>query len=77
MNQPEQPPTTEALQQAMREECLEQVGALHKRMGEAAECLRDGNHLGALGALEGIEERLRELSTALKLIQRLSYRKKS
>jgi len=76
MNQPERPPTTEALQQAMRKNCREQAEALHKRLGEAVECLRDGNHLGALGALAGVDEQIRELSTALKLIQRLTDRKK-
>lgn len=61
----------------MRERCLEQAEAVEKRIGEAVECLRDGNHLGALGALEGIHERVIELSTALKIIHELSYRKKN
>jgi len=77
MNQPERPPTTEDLQQAMREDCRGQAETLHKRLGEAVECLRDGNHLGALGALAGVDELFRELTTALKLIPRLLYRKKS
>ena len=76
MIHPNQPPTVEALQQAMRENCREQAESLHKRLGEAVECLRDGNHLGALGALAGVDEHVRELSTALKLIPRLASRKK-
>jgi hypothetical protein len=77
MNQPHQPPTTEDLQQALRGNCLRQAEALHQRIGEAVACLRESNHLGALGALAGVDEKLRELSTALKLIPRLEYRKKS
>ena len=76
MNQDERLPTIEDLQQAMREVCLQQAEALHQRIGEAVECLRDGNHLGALGALEGVDKRMLELSTALKVIQNLLYRKK-
>jgi len=75
MNQPNQQPTNESLQQALREHCLKEVRALDQRIGEAAECLKDGNHLGALGALTGIDDELRELTTALKLIQRLPDRK--
>ena len=75
MNQPNQPPTTEALQQALREQCLTQALSLHERWGEAVACLRDGNHLGALGALEGVERRTLELSIALKFIHDLSYHK--
>jgi len=77
MNQNEPLPTTEGLQQAMREDCRVRAETLHKRLGEAVECLRDGNHLGALGALAGVDEQIRELSTALKLIPSLLYRKKS
>ena len=77
MSQPKQQPTTEDLQQALRERCLQQAEALHTRLGEAVECLRDGNHLGALGALEGVEKRTLELSIALKLIHDLSYRKQA
>jgi len=77
MNQHERLPTTEDLQQAMREHCREQAQSLHKRMGEAVECLQDGNHLGALGALDGVEQGICELSTALKLIPRLTHSKKS
>ena len=77
MNQHERLPTSEDLQQAMREDCRDRAETLHKRLGEAVECLRDGNHLGALGALAGVDEQIRELSTALKLIPSLLYRKKS
>ena len=70
-------PLTEDLRRSIREYCREQAETLHQRMGEAVECLRDGNHLGALGALTGVDEQLRELSTALRLIPRLEYRKQS
>jgi len=75
MKQKERLPTTEDLRRSIREDCREQAEALHKRIGEAVECLRDGNHLGALGALAGVDEQIRELSVALKLILRLEYRK--
>jgi integrase len=77
MKQIQRLPTTEDLRRSIREDCREQAEALHKRMGEAVGCLREGNHLGALGALAGVDEKLRELSTTLKLIPRLEYRKKS
>jgi hypothetical protein len=70
-------PTTDDLRQAIREHCREQAEVLHKRIGEAVECLRDGNHLGAVGALVGIDEQIRELSIALNLIPRIEYRRKS
>jgi hypothetical protein len=60
----------------MREDCLKEAEALQELMGEAVECLQNGRHLGALGALEGVEIRILELSTALKLIQRLPYWRK-
>ncbi len=47
---------------------------MRQRIGEVVECLRDGNHLGALGALAGVDEQVLYLSTALKLIQGFSYR---
>lgn len=77
MTDHQQLPTTEDLRRSIRERCREQAEALHQRIGEAVECLREGNHLGALGALEGVDEQIRELSTALKLIPRLEYRKKA
>jgi hypothetical protein len=48
---------------------------VRKRASDAVESLEAGNHLGALGALDGIAERVRELSTVLQLIQDLSLRK--
>jgi len=77
MNQPERPLTTEALQQALREHCLERAESLHKRIGEAVEHLREANHLAALGALAGLDDEFRELASALRLIRDLSYRKNS
>ena len=77
MEQPRQKPTTDDLQQAMREYCLEQAEFAHQRIGEVAQSLREGNHLRALGALEGTEKRVLELSVALKLIHDLWYRRKT
>jgi hypothetical protein len=61
----------------MREHCLEQAEIVHKRIGDAVECLRDGNHLGALGALEGVDKRVLELSIVLKVTHDLSYRRRT
>lgn len=77
MKQIQRLPTTEDLRQSIREDCREQAEAICERMSEAVECLRESNHLGALGALAGVDEKLRDLLTTLKLIPRLEYRKKS
>jgi len=74
MNQPGRLLTTENLRQALREHCLRQATSLHGRLGEAVECLGDANHLGALGALSGVEEELRELTTVLELVPRIECR---
>lgn len=66
--------TTAEVQQAIREHCLEQAKFVSKRADDAVDCLRNRNHLGALGALEGLDQRVRELSTVLKLVHDLSYR---
>ena len=71
MNQPESQPTTEALQQALREHCLKRAESLYTRIGEAVEHLREGNHLAALGAVTGLDEGLGELASALRLIRDL------
>jgi|GEM_PF-7130237 len=75
MNHQARQPTTEELQQALRELCLEQTQALYACLGEAVTSLLESNHLGALGALDGADQRLLELLTVLKLVQRLAYRK--
>jgi hypothetical protein len=77
MKEHRRPPTTDDLQHAMREHCREQAETIHKRIGETVECLRDGNHLGALGALVGVDEQIRELSISLNMIPKIEYRKKS
>ena len=74
MNQPFRPPTTEDLRRALREHCLNQARNLHECLGEAVECLGDANHLGALGALSGVDEELRQLTTVLELVPRIECR---
>ncbi len=54
----------------VRADCTAQAEALGERFGEAIQCLRDGNHLGALGALAGVDEKLIDLTTLLKLLAR-------
>lgn len=73
MNQPNLP-TTEDLRRALREHCLSQAKNLHGRLSEAVECLGDANHLGALGALSGVDEELRQLTTVLELVPRIECR---
>ena len=74
MNQNVRLPTTESLRQALRDHCLSQVQSLNERLGEVVACLEDANHLGALGALSGVEERLSELTTVVKLIPEIGFR---
>jgi len=68
MNQPDRLRADERLRQALRDHCLSRAQSLHERLGEAVACLEDTNHLGALGALSGVEEALSELTIVMKLI---------
>lgn len=43
---------------------------MHERLGEALTALRERNHLGALGALAGIEQQILDLLAILKLLAR-------
>ena len=69
-------PTTLDVQHSITEHCRDRAETLHQRIGEAVACLRDGHHLAALGAMAGVEEEVRELSTALGLISRIEYCKR-
>lgn len=69
-------PTTLDVQRSITEHCRDRAETLYQRIGEAVACLRVGHHLAALGAIAGVDEEIRELSTALGLISRIEYRKR-
>jgi len=69
-------PRTLDVQHSITEHCRDRAETLHRRIGEAVACLRAGHHLTALGAMAGVEEEVRELSTALGLISRIEYCKR-
>jgi hypothetical protein len=75
MTQNERLPTTGDVQRSITAHCRDRAETLHQRIGEAVACLRDGHHLAALGAMAGVEEEIRDLSIALRLISQIEYRK--
>jgi hypothetical protein len=66
--------TTEGIIQVMCEEAERRARIMQERLGEAVAALRDGNHLGAFGALSGMDEEFRDLSSMLKLGAMLTVR---
>ncbi len=66
--------TTEDIIQVMCEEAGRRARIMQERMGEAVAALRDGNLLGAFGALSGMDEEFRDLSSLLKLGAMLTVR---
>jgi len=69
-------PTTLDVQHSITEHCRDRAETLYQRIGEAVACLRDSHHLAALGAMVGVDEEVRELSTELGLISRIEYHKR-
>ena len=63
-------PTTDDVIRMIRKDCERQAEAMHKQFGEALESVREGNALGALGAMAGIESKIVDLSAILKLLAR-------
>jgi hypothetical protein len=66
--------TTEDIIQVMCEEAERHARIMQERLGETVAALRDGNHLGAFGALSGMDEEFRDLSSLLKLGAMLTVR---
>ena len=54
----------------IREDCTAQAEIVGERISEAIQCLREGNHLGGLGALAGVDGKLIDLTVLLKLLAR-------
>jgi hypothetical protein len=63
-----QPVTTEDLIVVIRKDCLHQAKQAHTKLTEAVRCLEDDDHLGALGAIEGLGDEIACLGTFLKRI---------
>jgi hypothetical protein len=64
------PPTTDDVIRVIRQDCERQAERVQEQLGEVIGALRDRNHLGALGALVGVDEQIRDLLTILKLLAR-------
>ena len=64
--------TTEHLIAAIRKDCAQQAETAHTRFSEVIECLRDENHLGALGAFANLDEDMHALKVFLTRIARLT-----
>lgn len=67
-------PTTEDLIALVRKDCCEQAKRAEAKLKEAIECLEGENHLGALGAIEGLGDDIACLTTFLTRIARLTGR---
>lgn len=59
----------------MREDCRERLESVRKRIDDAMTGMEAGDHLRALGALEGIDEQVQHLRTMFKVIEDFSHRK--
>jgi hypothetical protein len=64
------PTTSEEVIRVVRSDCERQAEQVHQRLGEVVAALHEGNHLGALGALVGVEQQIVDLSAILKLSAR-------
>jgi hypothetical protein len=69
------PLTPEGLIAAIRKDCERQAAIAQTKLGEVIECLRDENHLGALGAFAGLDEDIIGLKVFLSRIARLTVGK--
>ncbi len=48
------------------------LAQIHERCTEAQEALAQDNHLGAFGALAGLEEQIRDVSTRLMILREIT-----
>jgi hypothetical protein len=71
-NENEKPPTTKDLIALVRRDCLDQAKQAHGKLTEAIDCLEDENHLGALGATDGLGDDIASLTVFLRRIARLT-----
>jgi hypothetical protein len=68
MKQRQRAPTTDDVIRMIQKDCEGQAEAMCKQIGEVLENVREGNALGALGAMAGIESKIVDLSAILKLL---------
>lgn len=64
--------TEENLVAMIRTDCRRQADSAQTKLSEVIECLGDENHLGALGALDGLDADVVCLKTFLTRIARLT-----
>jgi hypothetical protein len=64
--------TAEDLIARIRKDCHRQAENMQKKLTEVIECLRDDNHLGALGAFAGLDEDIVCLKASLTRIAKLT-----
>ncbi len=62
------------LVRALRNDCMHEAEALQMSLQEVIERLEEGDHLAALGAFSGMDERALYIGTALKRLSRLPVR---
>ncbi len=63
---------TENLIRAMGRDCQHQAETAYGKLQKVIECLRDDNHLAALGSFLGLDEEILYISVVLKRLSRLS-----
>ena len=69
---PAQPDNPKAYLQAVVTHCCQEAESAQKRLAEVVDCLRQGNHLGAAGAFDGLEDSIHYIGVVLKRAARVS-----
>jgi hypothetical protein len=65
MQKPPNPLTAEELIRVIRADCETQAEHAYRTLGEVLECLREENHLGALGAFSALDQEIASLKVFL------------
>jgi hypothetical protein len=60
---------------AIRKDCLRQAQTAQTKLNDVVECLTEGNHFGALGSFEGLDDDIVTLKLFLTRIARLTLSK--
>ena len=71
-NEKEKPQTTTDLIALVRKDCLHQAKQAHAKLTEAIQHLENDNHLGALGAIDGLDDDIASITVFLKRIVHLT-----
>lgn len=68
----QEPSTTDDLIVLVRKDCCDKAKKAETKLKEAIDCLENENHLGALGAVDGLDNDIRCLKAFLIRIARLT-----